>query len=494
MGMKKKEGSSWVSRFKKVFTSKHNPPLSPSSSHNEEEKSLKKESKGGVRSRFKRALFREPSSIEKILEDIDRHHFFVPQPLLQQSQPQLSVSPSSLARPASPPPPPRINSPPNIQITPKPEPTARPASPPPPPRINSPNIQITPKPEPTARPASPPPPRINSPPNIQITPKPEPTLQQQHCSATRIQAAYRAYLARKKVKGLTGLVRLQGVVRGQNVKRQTVNAMKQMQLLVRVQTQIQSQRIQMLQNQRQPNKQLETSLGKDLSKMGDGYWDDSLITKEERDARLQKKVEAVINRERAMAYAYSHQLGKGTPTSAKTSLIDTRTGGYPWWWNWLERQLPSQTQPMKASTTHDIQTQHDHLETPPTPMSSRSMVPPRSSTPPNRMMRYSKARGGGGSPYPVRDNDSLMSCPAFSVPNYMSPTISAKAKARPTSNPKDRVTPSTPGSETSSKRRFSFPFTPNNKWIKHKSPGSIGGLSMDSAPASVGRKPFNRFV
>lgn len=55
--------------------------------------------------------------------------------------------------------------------------------------------------------------------------------------------------ARRNFRALRGLVRLQGVVRGQNVKRQTVNAMKQMQLLVRVQTQIQSRRIQMLENQ-----------------------------------------------------------------------------------------------------------------------------------------------------------------------------------------------------------------------------------------------------
>ena len=39
------------------------------------------------------------------------------------------------------------------------------------------------------------------------------------------------------------------MVRGQNVKRQTVNAMKYMQLLVRVQSQIQSRRIQMLESQ-----------------------------------------------------------------------------------------------------------------------------------------------------------------------------------------------------------------------------------------------------
>lgn len=44
------------------------------------------------------------------------------------------------------------------------------------------------------------------------------------------------------------------------------------------------------------------------SEAGNDDWDDSLITKEEREARLQRKVEAVIKRERAMAYAYSHQV------------------------------------------------------------------------------------------------------------------------------------------------------------------------------------------
>lgn len=47
---------------------------------------------------------------------------------------------------------------------------------------------------------------------------------------------------------MKGLVRLQGVVRGHSVKRQTMNAMKYMQLLVRVQTQVQSRRIQMLEH------------------------------------------------------------------------------------------------------------------------------------------------------------------------------------------------------------------------------------------------------
>ena len=37
-------------------------------------------------------------------------------------------------------------------------------------------------------------------------------------------------------------------------------------------------------------------------------WDDSQLTKEQIEARMERKVEAVMKRERAMAYAYSHQV------------------------------------------------------------------------------------------------------------------------------------------------------------------------------------------
>ncbi|KAL0432884.1 UNVERIFIED_CONTAM: protein IQ-DOMAIN 14 [Sesamum latifolium] len=337
--------------------------------------------------------------------------------------------------------------------------------------------------------------------------RPEPTLRNQQLSATKIQAAYRGYMARRSFRALRGLVRLQGVVRGQNVKRQTANAMKQMQLLS------------------------EAGQNED--------WDDSLLTKEEVEERLRKKVEAVIKRERAMAYAYSHQLWKANPKSAQSQL-DMRSNGYPWWWNWLERQLPpastsqSQAAPRSIALTppravseyrpsprpHSSNHKHDNHESL-TPRSSRSAIPLRARqfqtpnrTPPANSpsgFKYSKPRASAAnSAYdvPLKDDDSLMSCPPFSVPNYMIPTASAKAKARANSNPRERF-PGTPGND--SRRRFSFPLTPNAgsfKWNKgsnkdsasqmdkHESPRSRD-FSVDSAvsmPALVGRKPFNRFV
>lgn len=103
----------------------------------------------------------------------------------------------------------------------------------------------------------------------------------------------------------------------------------------------------------------------------------------------------------------------------------------------------------------------------------------------------------------------------------MAPTVSAQAKVRANSNPRERFGGSVGGGTPSSdsKRRLSFPLsqgigsfkwtkgslfsskvpnsqrTPDNN--KFQSLESIGNVSVDSTlslPARVGRKPFTRFV
>ncbi|XP_048492680.1 protein IQ-DOMAIN 13-like [Beta vulgaris subsp. vulgaris] len=103
-------------------------------------------------------------------------------------------------------------------------------------------------------------------------------------------------------------------MKGHSVKRQTANALKCMQMLVRIQNQIQSRRIQMLENQvlqcqaAYKNEQdLESSFSKWMSENQD-QWDDSMLTKQEIEARMKRKYDAIVKRERAMAYAYSHQV------------------------------------------------------------------------------------------------------------------------------------------------------------------------------------------
>ncbi|POO02036.1 IQ motif, EF-hand binding site [Trema orientale] len=546
-----KKGS-WFSAIKRVFT-----PHSKEKPVNDSEKKTSKEKKKKGLGKLRHGetnsfipLFREPSSIEKIFGDFER----------EQQRRTLRTPLSPEQQPKTPPfVPPRVATPRASSPTAVSPRIASPRAPSP--RVASPRVASPRAPSPrfaSPRAISP---RAPSPRIIhhhkEISYRPEPTLRHHHASATKIQAAYRGYTARRSFRALKGLVRLQGVVRGQNVKRQTMNAMKYMQLLVRVQSQIQSRRIQMLENQARrqaQNKEADSSFGKwNHASEGNDDWDDSVLTKEEVEARMQRKVEALVKRERAMAYAYSHQLWKGSPKSAQTPLADIRAGGFPWWYNWLERQLPPSNPPESTNVMKTFQltpprpnselkpsprppsSSHkqrnfafETMDTP-TPRSTRSTIlpatKPMQTPPPSRtplantlsLSKYSRPRASTGaeSPFdlPLKDDDSLTSCPPFSVPNYMNPTVSAKAKARASSNPKERFM-ATPSSE---KRRLSFPLTQgigSFKWNKgsffsskdnssgrvldkHQSLHSVGNLSVDSTvslPAAVGRKPFNRFV
>ncbi|XP_047974988.1 protein IQ-DOMAIN 14-like isoform X1 [Salvia hispanica] len=416
-----KKGS-WFSAIKRVFTNNSKEKGSNGSDKKSSSKE-KKKGKGILRRGESQSfipLFGEPSSIEKILGEAD----------------QLLIRPS-----------PRVPSP--IPASPKA------ASPP---AFTSEAAQGRGE--------------------IERVQRPETTLRDQQLSATKIQAAYRGYVARGSFRPFRGLVRLQVAVKGQNVKQQTRSAMKQMQFLVRVQTQIQSRRIQTFQHHTRKS-----------DKAGQNEdWDDSRLSKGEAEARVQKRVEAVVKRERAMAYAYSKQLRKSNPKSTQNSA-DVRSDGFPWSWNWLERKLP-------RAAARGISLTRAAFEFKPSPQPHGNLMfdNHESATP--------------------RSSNSLVSCPLFSVPNYMAPTVSAKARARVYSNPWERF-PGTPGS-SDSKRRFSFPLTPNAgscKWNKGSSSRdsdsrvgtytcedarSIGDLSVDSPvsiPAGlVGRKPLNRFV
>ncbi|XP_056161403.1 protein IQ-DOMAIN 14 [Syzygium oleosum] len=558
---------SWFAAIKRIFvaSSKEKPT---NDTREKESKGKKKKGPGqlknGERKSFKIPLFREPSSIEKILGDAEREHNILFRPPTPPEQPQtplivpsLVASTSNLSqRVASP----RVVSP---RATSPRASSPEVASP----RAASPRV-VSPR-SASQRFASP---RAASPratsPRVassrgtssrslnhqkEVIVRPEPSITFQHASATRIQAAFRGYMARRSFRALRGLVRLQGVIRGQNVRRQTTNASKYMHLSVRVQSQIRSWRIQRLENQARNqaqyknDKEVESTCGKWslASEAGNReYWDDTAHTKEEREARLQRKAEAAIKRERARAYAYSHQLSRANPRTAQTSLADIQSGVFPWWWNWIERQLPlsnpAENQSVKSfrltpprrnselkpsprilSINHKLQTFGSDNFDASTPRSSRSMMvmsskrgrvtptrTPRASSP--SISQYSIPRAGEPvSPFglPMRDDESLTSCPPFLVPNYMTPTVSARAKARASSNPKERR-PGTPSSESS--RRLSYPLTRGigstfawNKGIgsqnassnDHHDRQSVGNMSVDSTASSVvGRKPFNRFV
>lgn len=332
-------------------------------------------------------------------------------------------------------------------------------------------------------------------------------------AAVTIQAAFRGYMARRNYRSLRGLIRLQGVVRGPSVRRQTAHAMRCMQMLVRVQAQVRASRVEAMErrNRHHHGAMLRGGGRCRAGSQDGGVWSDSLLSRDEVDARTKRKVEAVIKRERALAYAYSHQVLKATPMAAHAILADLQSGRSPWWWTPIERRhepdFPRHAEPI----TRPVIAHREMTVTTP----ARSAV---SSYSKPRPMRATK--GGpppsshGGS---IRDDESLTSCPAFGVPNYMTPTLSASAKARARAQ---LLLLQQQQAAEQQKPRFSFGLGQSiGSWAKsqfwegsgqsqssrvgtpaasvaggrHRSTRSVSGLSVDSAvsmPAGIGRRPF----
>ncbi|CAM8950994.1 unnamed protein product [Rhodiola kirilowii] len=599
----------WLSKVKQFLVcAKEDSNNESSKRTGRERRNARRKLKHGERNSFI-SLFKEPSSIEKILEDAEREHGLTYRPPSPLEQPKkhpavlpkdgspkaastgsispMATSPGSVSPRATSPRAvsPRIVSPKATSpragslrivipragspraVTPR-KGSPRDVSP----KTDSPKVPSPSAVSPKARSVRAISPRVAPPRDVSPTPSPprppssrasfskaaslkmihreesisriDPIFPYHHVLATKIQAAYRGYASRKITGSARGLVRLQRFVRGQSVRRQTANAVKQMQLLVRVQTRLQSQRFQMLecyalQHEEQYRSDNQTdSITSDAGSNRD--WDDSILTKEEKDARNKRKEEAVRNRERAMAFIRSHQMSKFTSESDRNALMDLRIDGLPWTWNWSERNLLKAIHP-------DDQVKNATLTSPKsvTPRSTRSstalrgnqfLTPPRNSRTqtPSRFSQVQTPDGTPRSHYSSRsllnkyfkptprgsqspsdmnysDTDSLRSCPTFSVPRYMSPTASASAKMRLNSNIKDRYV-SSPSLQ--SKRRLSYPLTPRSGTSTSRGPippdsdassqRTVGtnrsSRSADNAsvgtPGSLpdGRKPFNRFV
>lgn len=336
-------------------------------------------------------------------------------------------------------------------------------------------------------------------------------------AAIRIQTAFRGHLARRALRALRGLVRLKTLVEGPAVKRQTANTLKCMQNLSRVQSQINSRRIRMSEENQALQKQLLQKRAKEIESLQMGEeWNDSLQSKEEIEAKLLSKYEATMRRERAMAYSFSHQQ-PWKKASRTTNLLFMDPTNPQWGWSWLERYMAARQFDTRAEGNDNASVRsgititgseiaksyarHQLNSTPSTPktggpVGSRKLKPgssPRGFGPgpdedsksvfsvqSERNRRHSIA---GSS---VRDDESLASSP--SVPSYMAPTKSAKAKSRGQSplgpvEVNDGPTPE----KGPVKKRLSYPGSPARP-RRHSGPPKVGagvGIGVENGGSGV---------
>ncbi|CAN7135608.1 hypothetical protein BRARA_D00600 [Brassica rapa] len=328
-------------------------------------------------------------------------------------------------------------------------------------------------------------------------------------AAIKIQTAFRGYMARRALRALRGLVRLKSLVQGKGVRRQATSTLQSMQTLARLQYQIRERRLRLSEDKQACARKLQQKHNKDFAKIG-GNWDDSTLSRERVEANMLNKQVATMRREKALAYAYTHQnTWKGS--SISQTFMDPNNPH--WGWSWLERWMaarPNENQSVtltpdtadKTSSAANSVASRARSEIIPrgrkpspkriTPPSSRRMsspgvrqVPSGDEDSKSRLSIQSEQPGNrrhsiGGSLPSTRDDESSITSSSVSqsVPGYMALTQAAKARAR-----LSNLSPL--GSEKTAKKRLSFSDSPNKTVRRFSGPPKLESSGNNKNKDSV---------
>nr|XP_043624619.1 protein IQ-DOMAIN 11 [Erigeron canadensis] len=280
-------------------------------------------------------------------------------------------------------------------------------------------------------------------------------------AAIKIQTVFRGFLARKALRALKGLVKLQAIIRGHLVRHQAVTTLKRLQSVVNIQTQACAKRVQVADCTCHHN--FQETRGKDIKMDMNSQkrWDDSILTKEEEDAMLFSKREAAMKRERIKEYAYNHRM------SAESEQSKVNGKWRYWLEHWVDTQLAKREDLQNIVKKEEFESQKLKLR-------NLKAIDTPSNFP--KTTHHRKQRSIG-------EEHSLPMAGSPVFPTYMAATQSARAKSRSLSSPRLRPLSSDTWSAT-------------NSPYKHKLLSPISSINSDACSSQVwnvnGRSGFSQ--